>query len=222
MKGIHWSVLIVAVFVVTSGCAKTRYVEFDDVEADTRLVGRVVEVEIDREYYENYPDCVVVMPPSAAPNLGSGISDLVESALSTTLTRKLKRVVGAVERDMAARRMAVDLIYPEDRVLLLKALDCDAFISTDISGPGNAYYLVWSEFRIELEMRLLRAQDGRLLWRALHVADRSGGGLPLSPIGAIVEAFSSTRFSVDPDVTESVVDDAVRRMVASLPNSISY
>ena len=81
MKGIHWSVLIVAVFVVTSGCAKTRYVEFDDVEADTRLVGRVVEVEIDREYYENYPDCVVVMPPSAAPNLGSGISDLVESAL---------------------------------------------------------------------------------------------------------------------------------------------
>lgn len=213
--------MIVAVVLVTSGCAETSYVVFEAAEADSRLMGRVVEVEIDREYYEDYPDCVLVMPPSAAPGL-ERIAGLVEAALSTALTRKLKRVVGAVERDLVARRMAVDLSYPNDREALLRALECETFVTTEISGPGNAYYLVWSEFRIGLEMRLLRARDRRLLWHAQHVADRSGGGLPLSPIGVIVEAFSSTRFLVDPDVTDSVVDDAVRRIVASLPDSRSY
>ena len=220
-KGIRRGILIAAAVLVMGGCTGTRYVDFKDAGADWRLPGRTVAVEIDRQLYEDYPDCVVVMPPSAAPGLDR-IADLVEAALASRLIRKVTRVVGAVERDSAARRMAVDPLHPGDREFLLKTLGCGAFIATEISGPGNAYYLVWSEFRIELEVRLFRAQDGRLLWHALHVADRSGGGLPLSPIGAIVETFSSTRFSADADVADSVVDDAVRRLVASLPDSRSY
>ena len=212
--------MVAAVFAMAA-CTGTRYVDFKDAEADARLPGRTVAVEIDREYYEDYPDCVVVMPPSASPGLGK-IAGLVEAALASHLTRKVTRVVGAVERDSAARRMAVDPLHPGDRGFLLKTLGCGAFITTEISGPGNAYYLIWSEFRVGIDARLFRARDGRLLWRARHVADRSGGGLPFSPVGAIVEAFSSTRFAADADVADSVVDDAVRRLVASLPDSRSY
>jgi len=210
-----------AAVLVIAGCTGTRYVDFKDAEANSRLPGRTVAVEIDRQFYEDYPDCIVVMPPSAAPGLDR-IADLVEAALTTRLTRKVTRVIGAVERDSAVRRMAVDPLHPGDRGVLLKTLECGAFMTAEISGPGNAYYFVWSEFRVKIDARLFCARDGRLLWRARHVADRSGGGLPLSPIGAIVETFSSTRFSADADVADSVVDDAVRRVVASLPDSRSY
>ncbi len=220
-KGIRWGVMVAAAVLVIGGCTGTRYVDFEDAEVVSHLPGRTVAVEIDREYYEDYPDCVVVMPPSAAPGLGR-IAGLVEAALASRLTRKVTRVVGAVERDSAIRRMAVDPLRPGDREFLLKTLGCGAFITTEVSGPGNAYYLVWSEFRIGLDARLFRARDGRLLWRARHVADRSGDGLPLLPIGAVVETFSPTRFSADADVVGSVVDDAVRRIVVSLPDSRSY
>ncbi|HEB78996.1 MAG TPA: hypothetical protein ENI79_00785 [Rhodospirillales bacterium] len=220
-KNVLRGVMAAAAVLVISGCTGTRYVDFKDAEADSQLPGRTVAVEIDSQYYEDYPNCILIMPPSAAPGLGR-IAGLVEAALTTRLTRKVTRVIGAVERDLAVRRTAVDLLYPGDRKFLLKTLGCGAFMTTEISGPGNTYYLVWSEFRIGIDMRLFRARDGRLLWRARHIADRSGGGLPLSPIGAIVETFSSTRFSADADVAESVVDDAVRRVVASLPDSRSY
>ena len=220
-KHVRRGIMAAAVVLVMSGCAETRYVDFKDAEADSLLLGRTVAVEIDRQYYEDYPDCVVIMPPSAAPGLDR-VAGLVEAALTTRLTRKVTRVVGAVERDLATRKTAVDPLHPGDREFLLKTLGCEAFMTIEISGPGNTYFLVWSEFRVGLEARLFRVRDGRLLWHARHVADRSGGGLPLSPIGAVIETFSSTRFSADADVADSVVDDAVRRVVASMPDSRSY
>ena len=97
-KGIRRGILIAAAVLVMGGCTGTRYVDFKDAEADSRLLGRTVAVEIDREYYEDYPDCVVVMAPSAAPGLDR-IAGLVEAALTTRLTRKMTRVVGAVEHE---------------------------------------------------------------------------------------------------------------------------
>jgi hypothetical protein len=69
---------------------------------------------------------------------------------------------------------------------------------------------------------MLRAADGHVLWKARHIADRSDGGLPLSPIGIAVDTFTSAQFSSDREISESVVDDAVRRLVRSLPNARTY
>ena len=69
---------------------------------------------------------------------------------------------------------------------------------------------------------MLRAADGHVLWKARHIADRSDGGLPLSPIGLVVDTYSSSQFSSDREIAESVVDDAVRRIVRSLPDARKY
>ena len=73
--------------------------------------------------------------------------------------------------------------------------------------------------RIGIEVKMVRAGNGQLLWRARHVANRSEGGIPFTPIGVVVDGYSSTRFSADREIIDSVVDDAVRRLVASLPNA---
>ena len=69
---------------------------------------------------------------------------------------------------------------------------------------------------------MLRAADGHVLWRARHIADRSGGGLPVSPIGIVIDTYSSAQFSSDREIAESVVDDALRRLVRSLPDARVY
>ena len=118
-----------------------------------------------------------------------------------------------------ARRMACDLVRSEDRLALAEALDCDTIVVTELTGADHSFLLVWSEVRIGLDVRLVRIRDQRVLWRGRHVADRSAGGLPLSPLGIAAQAFSSVRFSSDPEVWHSVLDDAVRRIVSTLPDA---
>jgi len=46
--------------------------------------------------------------------------------------------------------------------------------------------------------------------------------LPFSPIGIVVDTYSSAQFSSDREIPESVVNDAVRRLVRSLPDARVY
>ncbi len=205
-----------------AACTETKYVKFSEVdEANSIPHLRTVAVEIDREYYRNYPDCVVVLPPHASQG-AERFSKLVEASLALRLTRKISQVISGAERDLAARRMSVDLVSPVDQDALMDGLGCDAFVTMEVIGPGQSYLVVWSEVRIGIEVRMIRAGDRRLLWRARHIAGRSEGGLPVSPVSFVMDAFSSTRFSADQEIVDSVVDDAVRRLVASLPNFKSF
>ena len=62
-------------------------------------------------------------------------------------------------------------------------------------------------------------RDGFVVWRARHAATRSEGGLPTSFLSAAVNMFAAGAQHADPDVRLSVADDAVRRIVVSLPDT---
>lgn len=84
------------------------------------------------------------MPPAAGPGL-KRFPKLVEASLALHLTRKIARVVSGAERDLAARRMAVDLVNPDDLDAFMKALGCDAIVTARVLGPGRTYTVVWSQ-----------------------------------------------------------------------------
>ena len=65
---------------------------------------------------------------------------------------------------------------------------------------------------------MARVADDAVLWKARHVANRSDGGLPFSIIGVAVAGFEAARFRADEDVPDSLIDDAVRRMMVTLPD----
>ena len=130
-------VVVVAVVAWLAACAETRYVEFGEEGEKTSFPYRTVAVELGAVFHDEYPDCVVVMPPKAAPGL-ERFPDLVEASLSLQLTRKVNRVVGALERDRAARRMAFDLVHLGDREALVEAMGCDAYLDTVLAAPGRA------------------------------------------------------------------------------------
>lgn len=212
--------LAIALFL--AACAGTKYTSFDESnENDVGLV-RSVGFELDPAYRNAFPDCVIVMPATTTSALKS-LAPMVEASLAHHMTRKISRVIGPQAREIVARRKSLDLDDPDDQDELANGLDCDAFVFPNISGAGQRNLIVWSQIKIGLEVRMVRSGDRHVLWRARHVADRSDGGLPLSPVGIAVNAFTSARFSIDyRDVTVSVIEDAVRRIVQSLPDARVY
>ncbi len=214
-------VLCIFITLASGGCGGTRYVPFEAAEKTNSLPMRTVAVEINPEFFEDFPNCVVVMPPKASAS-AARYSRSVESALSRHLTVKISRVVSLKERNLVARRMGVDMRHPGDFRDLMKELGCDTYVKSEVVGAGKSFLLVWSKMRIGLDVSLLRVGGERPLWRARHVAGRSDGGISLSPVGVVVNAFMALRFSADRDVDVSVVEDAVRRLVYSMPDAKIY
>jgi len=167
------------------------------------------------------PQCVLVMPFPASPDAAGGTSGIdphaVELALARHLFGRVGRVIGPDERDRLARRRAVDLDAKEARTRFLKDIACDHYLTATQWGGGGTFLLFWSEARFGLEVSIVRARDEAEVWAARHSAARSDGGVPLSPLSAIVNAVSAARFHSDRDAAPAVVEDAVRRIMAAYP-----
>ncbi len=141
----------------------------------------------------------------------------MENILVRRLYERFSRVVGGQLRDARAANLAFDLTLVADQLEFSEMIDCDSVFEYQISRPKHTYLFVWSEFRIGIEARLVRRNDGLELWKARHIARRSGGGLSISPFGLVVNAFDANALSSDGDVVESVAEDLIRRLLKSMP-----
>jgi len=213
----------VLIAVLATGCAETRYVPYKvSGGKELDVFSRTVAYEIDRALYVDMPDCVLIMSPEANDSQ-TPYARLVESELSRYLKEKFSRVIGPVERRVASRALVVNVSSLEDRRVLAEKLNCEAFVFTKLLDPGPTNLILWSQVSIDMDVRVERATDGRILWRARTKASRSEGGLPLNPISILTNGFSSLRLTADEaDVGASIVSDAVRRLTQTLPDARSF
>ena len=214
---IYW-IFIAMISVFLTACAETTYTRFNEDSEALSFSTRTVSVEISPDFYNNFPNCTLILPSEAKIELAP-IKELVEASLARFFTKKITRVIDGPTRNIHARRNSIDLTLPSDQKELAELLNCDAVVRTRIVNAGKTYLMVWSQVQIALEVIMIRVRDNKLLWRASHVADRSRGGIPLSPLGIVMDTFTSTNFSMDVEVMESVIDDAARRITRSLPNA---
>ena len=214
--------VMIAILGMSAGCAETRYVPYRESSGNNESIplSREVAYEVGREFYVDMPDTVCILFPKAKGGQ-QHYAQLVERELTHSLRGKISRVVGSTERRIAIRELALtpDLDDPEVRRLLAKHLDCETFVFSKVEG-GPTNLLVWSQFSLSINARLEKVSNGNPLWRARTEATRSDGGLPLSPGSIISNTFFSARFAADEvDVTASVIADAVRRIVHTLPDA---
>lgn len=220
----RWIVLLVVgtALGLVAGCSgPTRYTGYEAETNQSEAFGRSVEFEVSRAFYQDPPACAVVMPFA-----GTATNDprtvIVEESLARQLSIHLSRVIGPRARERWVRDLAVDLANERDRKTLARASGCGFLLESAPWGEGAVFALFWTQERVGLEVRLLRARDGVLLWKARHVATRSEGGIPLSPLSAVYNILSVGDFKADGDVPVSLVDDATRRMVQTLPDTRSF
>lgn len=211
--------LLLILLALLSGCSQTKYKPYNEEEKSKSNFSRIVHSNLDPQFLKEPPQCVVVFQPYAIGNYD--FVERIESVLIRHLSGKFLRVIGGGERDFKAIRHGFDLTFPADRMSLSEVLECEAFLEFHLIRPKHSYFLVWSKFEMGIETRLFRQRDGFELWRARHIARRSEGGVPVSPAGLAINAYQANSFSADSDVVDSVSDDLVRRLMASLPNGKS-
>lgn len=174
---------------------------------------------LDPAYHADPPACAVVVPADDL-SLRSPLGPEVDQAVAAHLSAKLERVMGPVQRKRQVDRLKIDLDHPGDQRMFARTTRCRGLMSWRLTAASETFLLAWSGRHVAIELELKRMDNGRVLWRAAHGVERSGGGLPLSPVGLVIDTVRAGSFHGDRDVIRSMVHDAVRRMMTTLPSSL--
>lgn len=210
---------------VLGACTQTTYVAMDDDQkklADEPGTGpdigaRHVSYDVGEGLYRDPPDCVTVLPLTLSDDMSADQALVIEEAVARHLASRVDRVIGPRARASHTSRLHVDLTNENDRRHYVQNLRCRHFMAVEPWGGDGIYVLFYAQERLGLHLKLLSADD-KELWQARHVATRGDGSLPVSPWSAITGLFLAGQLRGDSDVRLSLVDDALRRMVATLPD----
>jgi hypothetical protein len=211
-------ITVAAALMFLSSCQSMSYVDYNSApEIPDSSLSRSVAYEVTPAFELSPPECVVILP-FGKKDISSGRSRSVERALARYLFEKVDRVVGPVERDYVAELQGFDARSSDGVEYLLSHFRCGHVIRSTPVGDNGTYALVWAQAKVGLQVQLEHGRRGTVLWRARHIATRSEGGLPLSPLGVAVNVFWATRFQSNQEEFRTLTDDAARRIVRTFPN----
>lgn len=210
------TVLVMALLL--SACMQTAYRPVSRGEVpESSPLDRRVDYHVDDALYRDPPDCVVVLPTQGIDD--PGLAKSIAAAFGRRLSARVPRVILPLERRRLERDLALDLDRAEDRRRFAYARRC-AFHARAVNGRmADDFMLVWSEKQVGFTVALARTSDDQILWWAAHTARRGNGGLPLSPLGLLGSAAVAGGFHADSEVVDSLIDDALRRMLRTLPDT---
>lgn len=204
--------------VLAVGCAETTYRGFDGGGGGDPAppAERLVRYHLARAYWRTAPDCAAVQftPANAPPEIRRAVTDAVERHLS----RRLARVMGLGETQAAGRRLAVDLSDPGGLAVFAQLTGCAAMVRIRLHSVSDDYFVVWTRRGVAISLEMVLSRDAKLLWKAHHRAGRSDGGLPFGVLSLPFTLVRAARLKGDGEVFESIADDAVRRMMRTLPD----
>ncbi len=210
------ALLLLCAGLAVSACTRTTYHGFEAKEPPLPLVERRVQFYLSPAYFRDPPRCAAIHTISPAP--ASPITRAVERAVERHMSTRLERVMGPGQVERTTAHLAVELSHPADRRVFRRQSGCDALVRIRIDRVTDDYFVIWSRRAIALTLEMIRTIDGKLLWKAHHRAERSDGGLPLSILSLPFTAARAARLKGDHETFESIADDAVRRMMATLPD----
>ncbi len=203
-----------------AACTETRIALYQQrVSADASITPyrRLLEVAIDHQFFEDRPDCVLLLPMAGSARQ-SPFGQLVEDYLALHLGFRFIRVVHGHDRDRISTHAGIDLIDPADRQRFHENAACGYEIAFQLIQARADFVLVWAQLSLGLEARLTRSRDGKVLWKARHIATRSEGGIAVSPFAAVSSAVKATALMSDGDQMVSLVADLTRRIAGTLPS----
>jgi hypothetical protein len=171
------------------------------------------------DYHRDPPACAVVRAADPA-SAGSVIAAETGQAIATHLGGRIERVIGPLKRDRLLSRHRLDLDHPADAATFAWKTRCRAVLEWQLTAASETYLLAYGSRRIGLKLTLRRINGDKMLWQAHHTTSRGGGGLPLSPVGLVLDTVRAGQFMGDRDILSSMIHDVVRRLFTTLPHSL--
>ncbi|GEM_PF-747827 len=213
---------ILAMLAVT-GCAQTEYLNQGEQSANP--MARTVRADLKDEFFRVAPACVAVLPAVSVGPSSPQMATFIERAVARHLSQRVPTVIGPDQRRDLARRLTLDVSNPDDRHRFLKGARCDAFIEPQLMASSDDYFVIWSSRSIDLRLRMFQpshagdGDEGKLLWIARHATSRGDGGFPLDIASLSIGAIKASSHQMDQEMNYSIVEDAVRRMMVTLPDT---
>lgn len=228
-----------------SGCVGSpRYARYSDAEGSkvTRL-DEPVEYRINAEVDESRLDCVAILPLAISEEAAGAIelpkAEIADSSPADEAEPEAYlRHFEAADKQRLVRRMLYGFISPHpqrdvelariDRLAgappygraaqrqLGKQLGCDWLMLGTITQFDIDYLGLYSNIRIGVDLKLVRASSGQVLWSGRHLAQSRDGEVPLSPVGLAMSVVKAAT-NLEPDQLEGVAADLARRLVRTMP-----
>ena len=95
-----------------------------------------------------------------------------------------------------------------------KTLRCDALLLGEVTEYDADFLGLYSQISIGVDLKLIAAKDGSVLWQGHHIAKSHGGSVPITPIDIAVGVYSATENISDKQVVR-VEDDLFRRLLST-------
>ena len=210
-------VLLVPAF--AAGCLQTTYRPFQHsgtqkAEAAS-LFERRVDYRLSDAFFTTAPSCAAIVTRAPAPR---AIARLVEDAVEGHLARRLPRLVGAARLRRLETTLGIDMQVASDRRVFARQARGDALVEIHLARVQDDYMVLWAHRGLTIGLTMSRIADGAVLWQARHSAGRADGGLPISIIDLPISAARAVMVTNDSEMFASIADDAVRRMIKTLPD----
>ncbi len=216
MKLIETAIMLI-ISLGVGACIPTKVKPVEtDAQGEMQASDRTVLYHVSPAYFQNAPDCAII-----APMQDSGPAELtrfVGETVARQLTGKLERVITPLRRDRLARENGYDLSNPTDLKSFARSQRCAFHVTVDLQGSGDQFAVIWSDKHVGVKMELLKTRTDEVLWRGAHVARRGDGGVPFSPLSILANAAKAASFSSDKGLVYSIANDAVRRILTTLPD----
>lgn len=200
---------------ILAGCSSPNYVNKADGDTGWLGVNEVV-FQVHDAYTQAPPDCVAVLPLTVkTPSLPQITADDAAKArlsLYAHLATQSKRGVRLERTDHVLGEVK------GDRKALAQRTKCAAFMEGEVTEFDSAFYGVYSRVAVGMDLKMVRAADGVVLWEGHHVAASHGGSLPLDPVG-IAMGIADAVGNVRDEQLARVTDDVARRLVSTIPDN---
>jgi len=166
-------------------------------------------------YYQDPPDCVVVMDANSHGH--NETAKQVSVALARHLGEKIERIIFPRFRKEIEREQGFDLEDDMDRKRFSRKTRCRFYAVAELYDLGDDFVGVFAKKHVGVRVDIKRFSDNKSVWQAAHTVWRADGNVPFSPIGVLGGLASATMFKNDQEIIPSLIDDAMRRMVRTLP-----
>lgn len=207
------------------GCLSPAYIDSknDIGTVNPNSVFGEVNYHVSQSYKENPPLCVAILPLSSStaegainPDNGFDPASMVRKAMYAHLATQGKKDVEISRIDFILSTAGEE--ENSDYTMLGNRLGCDALIMGEVTEFGSNFMGVYSKVSIGAKLKMIRAENGELLWEGEHVAASHGGSVPLSPMG-LVSGIIDAAMNVDEEQTFRVADDLARRLTMTIPDN---
>lgn len=197
-------------------CQQTTYRDMSAPQEPESLLERRVSYRIDPGFYATAPDCAALRTTTRIPRR---FRDIVERSVERYLATRLHRVIASSRLRHTEARLGIHMGAAPDRQVFARQTGCQALVEIALHEISDDYFVLWAQRGLSMTLTMKRLADDKILWSARHRASRSDGGVPLTLLSLPFSAARAARFKNDPEQFASLTDDAVRRMMQTLPDT---